>query len=39
LFDSLQGFAYVDDEQITDEVWSRRYDKDNPRVEVTITII
>lgn len=36
LFDSLKGFAWIDDKQIIEIHAYRRDDKNNPRVEVEI---
>ncbi len=36
LFDCLQGYAYLDDKQITEIHAYRREDKKNPRVEIEI---
>lgn len=35
--DALSGIVYEDDSQITDATVHRRYDKDNPRIEITVT--
>lgn len=38
--DALSGIAYGDDSQIASETWDRAgYDKENPRIEITITQI
>jgi len=34
--DSLQGVVYIDDNQICDAVISKRIDRENPRVEITV---
>jgi Holliday junction resolvase RusA-like endonuclease len=36
LFDSLTGIVWVDDQQVQELTLSKRYDKDNPRIELTI---
>ena len=36
LEDALQGFAYLDDNQIAGYYFTRHDDKDNPRVEIVI---
>lgn len=37
LWDSLQGYAYLNDKQIVDLRLTRHDDKHNPRVEIEIT--
>lgn len=36
IYDAMNGIAYVDDDQITDGETLKRYDKENPRAEITI---
>lgn len=36
LFDSLTGIVWVDDSQIIKSITEKRYDKDNPRIEIDV---
>lgn len=37
IFDALQGYAYHDDKQVSEIHAVRHDDKENPRVEITLT--
>lgn len=37
--DALNGIAWVDDSQIRKATWEDAIDRDNPRVEITITVL
>ena len=37
VLDALQGFAYENDSQVWELLFTREIDKDNPRVEVEVT--